>query len=41
MGVVAGEEFELDSVIGLDEGVVGGVANSSKFELEVELAPGL
>ena len=50
VGVVAGEELlEPDSVIVLDKGVVGldfgvndeGVENSSKFELEVELAPGL
>ena len=49
MGVVAGEELEPDSVIVLDEGVAGedfgvkdeGVENSSKLELEVELAPGL
>ena len=48
VGVVAGEESEPDSVIVLDEGVVGsvfgvkdeGVENSSKLEL-VELAPGL
>ena len=49
VGVVAGEELESESVIVLDEGVVGsdfgvkdeGVENSSKLELEVELAPGL
>ena len=49
VGVVAGEELESDSVIVLDEGVFGsdfgvndeGVENSSKLELEVELAPGL
>ncbi len=49
VGVVAGEEFELDSVIVLDDGVAGldfgendeGVENSSKLELVVELAPGL
>ncbi len=49
VGVVAGEELESESVIVLDEGVVGsdlgvkddGVENSSKLELVVELAPGL
>ncbi len=49
LGVVAGEELEFDSVIGLEEGVAGldfgvkdeGVENSSKLELVVELAPGL
>ncbi len=49
LGVVAGEELEFESVIVLEEGVVGldcgvkdeGVENSSKLELVVELAPGL
>ncbi len=49
VGVVAGEEFELEDVIVLDEGVAGvdfgvkdeGVENSSKLELVVEFAPGL
>ena len=47
-GVVEGEGLEFDSVTVLEEGVAGedfgvkdeGVENS-KFELDVELAPGL